>query len=129
MKKMISLLLIGAMTASVLGGCAVPAGTASPAPAAQEADDGAGAEDADDFAGGTLVMATNAEFPPYEFYDGSEVVGIDAEIAKAIADDLGMTLQIEDMNFDSIIASVQSGKADIGAYRHHGDPATIIFLK
>ena len=115
MKKMISLLLIGAMTASVLGGCAAPAGTASPAPAAQEADDGAEADDADDFAGGTLVMATNAEFPPYEFYDGSEVVGIDAEIAKAIADDLGMTLQIEDMNFYSIIASVQSGKADIGA--------------
>lgn len=61
----------------------------------------------------TLVMATNAEFPPYEYREGNEIVGIDAEIAKAIADDLGMELQIEDMAFDSIIAAVQSGKADM----------------
>lgn len=63
----------------------------------------------------TLVMATNAEFPPYEFYEGDKVVGIDAEIAQAIADDMGCTLVIEDMAFDSIIAAVQSGKADFGA--------------
>lgn len=63
----------------------------------------------------TLVMATNAEFPPYEYYEGDKVVGIDAEIAKAIADDLGYELVIEDMAFDSIIAAVQSGKADMGA--------------
>lgn len=62
----------------------------------------------------TLVMATNAEFPPYEYYEGGEIVGIDAEIAKAIADKLGMELVIEDMAFDSIITAVQSGKADIG---------------
>ncbi len=63
----------------------------------------------------TLIMATNAEFPPYEFYEGDKVVGIDAEIAQAIAEDLGYTLVIEDMAFDSIIVAVQSGKADIGA--------------
>ena len=62
-----------------------------------------------------LVMATNAEFPPFEYYDGDEVVGIDAEFAAAIADKLGMDLKIEDMAFDSIIPAVQSGKADIGA--------------
>ena len=62
-----------------------------------------------------LVMATNAEFPPFESYDGDEVVGIDAEFAAAIADKLGMDLKIEDMAFDSIIPAVQSGKADIGA--------------
>ena len=62
----------------------------------------------------TLVMATNAEFPPYEYYEGDEVVGIDAEIAAAIAEELGMEFKIEDMAFDSIIAAVQSGKADIG---------------
>ncbi len=62
----------------------------------------------------TLVMATNAEFPPYEYYEGDEVVGIDAEIAAALAEELGMKLKIEDMAFDSIIAAVQSGKADIG---------------
>ncbi|MFT3984715.1 MAG: transporter substrate-binding domain-containing protein [Lachnospiraceae bacterium] len=62
----------------------------------------------------TLVMATNAEFPPYEYYEGDAIIGIDAEIAQAIADDLGMKLQIEDMAFDSVIAAVQSGKADMG---------------
>jgi arginine/lysine/histidine transporter system substrate-binding protein len=62
----------------------------------------------------TLVMATNAEFPPYEYHEGGEIVGIDAEIAAAIAEKLGMELVIEDMAFDSIIAAVQSGKADIG---------------
>lgn len=61
-----------------------------------------------------LVMATNAEFPPYEYREGDSIIGIDAEIAKAIADDLGMDLVIEDMQFDSIIAAVQTGKADIG---------------
>ena len=60
-------------------------------------------------------MATNAEFPPYEYHEGDEIVGIDAEIAKAIAEDMGMELKIEDMAFDSIIAAVQAGKADIGA--------------
>ena len=63
---------------------------------------------------GVLIMATNAEFPPYEFYEGGEVVGIDAEICAAIAEKLGMEFQIEDMEFDSIIAAVQSGKADVG---------------
>lgn len=62
----------------------------------------------------TLVMATNAEFPPYEYREGDQIVGIDAEIAKAIADDMGLELVIEDMQFDSIVPAVQSGKADIG---------------
>lgn len=64
---------------------------------------------------GKLIMATNAYFPPYEFYEGGEVVGIDAEISAAIAEKLGLTLVIEDMEFNSIITAVQSGKADIGA--------------
>lgn len=61
-----------------------------------------------------LVMATNAAFPPYEYYEGDEIVGVDAEIAALIADKLGMQLQIEDMEFESIITAVKSGKADIG---------------
>ena len=60
-------------------------------------------------------MATNAAFEPYEFYEGEEVVGIDADIAKAICDKLGYELQIDDMEFDAIISAVQSGKADFGA--------------
>lgn len=63
---------------------------------------------------GTLTMATNAEFPPYEYYDNDKIVGIDADFAQAIADELGMEFTIEDMAFDSIIAAVQTGKVDIG---------------
>lgn len=63
----------------------------------------------------TLVMATNAEFPPYEYYDGNTIIGIDAEIAQAICDELGKELVIEDMAFESIIPAVTSGKADFGA--------------
>lgn len=61
----------------------------------------------------TLTMATNAAFPPYEFVgeDGS-VTGIDAEIAALVSEKLGYTLEIADMEFDSVIAAVQSGKAD-----------------
>ena len=62
----------------------------------------------------TLTMATNASFPPYEYYDGEKVVGIDAEIAQKIAEKLGMTLEIVDTEFGSIIGGVQSGKYDIG---------------
>ena len=64
---------------------------------------------------GTLTMATNAAFPPYEYYVNGTIVGIDADMAQAIADKLGMNLVISDMEFDSIIAAVQSGKADFGA--------------
>jgi len=63
---------------------------------------------------GELHMATNAFFEPYEFYDGKKVVGIDAMIAQAICDKLGYKLVIDDMDFDSIITAVQSGKADFG---------------
>lgn len=63
---------------------------------------------------GYLTMATNAQFPPYEFYDGNKIVGIDADIAAAIAAKLGLEIQIEDMEFDSIIEAVKGGKADIG---------------
>ena len=63
---------------------------------------------------GKLTMATNAYFEPYEFYDGETIVGIDAEIAAAIAEKLGLELVIEDMAFDSIITAVTEGKVDIG---------------
>ncbi len=63
---------------------------------------------------GTLVMATNAEFPPYESLEGSDVVGFDADMMQAICDKLGYDLSIENMEFDSVIAAVQSGKAQVG---------------
>ena len=63
---------------------------------------------------GKLIMATNAFFQPYEYHEGDNIVGIDPEIAKAVADKLGLELVIEDVEFDSIIAGVQAGKYDIG---------------
>ena len=62
----------------------------------------------------TLVMATNAAFPPYEFKEGDSFAGIDVEIAGKIAEKLGMTLEIKDVEFGSIIGGVQTGKFDIG---------------
>lgn len=61
-----------------------------------------------------LILATSADFPPYEYMDGSEYAGIDIEIAGLIAEKLGLELQVENMNFNSIIDAVQAGKADIG---------------
>ena len=63
---------------------------------------------------GVLVMATNAAFPPYEFVEGGEYAGIDVEIAEKIAEKLGMTLEIKDVDFGAIIGGVQSGKFDMG---------------
>lgn len=96
MKKLLATVLVLAMTACVFAGC--------------------GKKEAEGYTvkEGVLTMATNAYFPPYEYYEGSEIVGIDAEIAEAVAKELGLELKIEDMEFDSIITAVQAGKADIG---------------
>ena len=105
MKKLVSLMLVAAMALAAVA-CGSKEEAAPEAPAATEES---AAEEAT-----VLVMATNAEFPPYEFYEGQEIVGIDAEIAAAIAEKLGCELKIEDMAFDSIIAAVSTGKADFG---------------
>lgn len=63
---------------------------------------------------GTLTIAVNAYFEPYEYYNNGKVSGIDIDISNAIADYLGMKLSVEDMEFDSIITAVSSGKADMG---------------
>ena len=91
MKKIVALLLTVIMVACLFAGCG-----------------------SNSSKGGKLVMGTNAEFPPYEYYDGDKIVGIDAEIAAAIADKLGMELEIQDMAFDAIIPAVSSGKIDMG---------------
>ncbi|MDD2971614.1 MAG: basic amino acid ABC transporter substrate-binding protein [Lachnospiraceae bacterium] len=119
MKKMIALATMAAMVVSMTA-CGSKAETATTEAPATEAATETAATEAEaateaPAANGTLVMATNAEFPPYEYREGDKIVGIDADIAQAIADELGMELQIEDMAFDSIIAAVQSGKADFGA--------------
>ncbi|MBE6850629.1 MAG: transporter substrate-binding domain-containing protein [Ruminococcus sp.] len=63
---------------------------------------------------GKLIMATNAEFPPYESIENGKIVGIDVDMMQAVCDVLGMELVIENMEFGSIIAAVDSGKADVG---------------
>ena len=63
---------------------------------------------------GVLVMATNAAFPPYEFKEGDAFAGIDVEIAEKIAEKLGMTLEIKDVEFGSIVGGVQTCKFDMG---------------
>ncbi len=128
-KKMISMMLCAVMTAAMVAGCGSKEAEPNEAPAAGSdveedeeapAETGAPAEEtegegeAEVSEGGTLVMATNAYFEPYEYYEGDQIVGIDAEMAAAVAEKLGMELQIEDMEFDSIIPAINSGKADIG---------------
>ena len=63
----------------------------------------------------TLKMITEATFPPYEFLRGQEVVGIDVEICRAVAEKLGKEFQAETVDFDSVIPAVISGKADLAA--------------
>lgn len=63
---------------------------------------------------GKIVMLTNAAFPPFEYTSGGEVVGVDVDIARAIAADLGVELEIQDMAFEGIINAIKSGKGSIG---------------
>lgn len=62
-----------------------------------------------------LIMVTEAGFAPYEFYKNNEIIGVDVEIAKKIAKEMGKELEIKDTDFDSIINEVKTGKADFGA--------------
>lgn len=63
----------------------------------------------------TIVMATEATFPPYEYMSGTDIVGVDVDIANEIAKELGVEVKVESMDFDAIIPAVNSGKADFGA--------------
>lgn len=122
-KKMISMMLCGCLAVAMMTGCGSKekaAETETPAQSenVEEAEAPAESEEAAESeaatAGGTLVMATNAYFEPYEYHEGDQIVGIDVEMAEAVAAKLGMELKVEDMEFDSIIPAVNSGKADMG---------------
>ena len=114
MKKLIALLL-AAMMVLALAACASNASNDTAAPADSAAETEAPADTADTAAAsGKLTMATEATFPPYEYYDGDAIVGIDVEVAQAIAAKLGMELEVTDIAFDSIIPGVQTGKYDMG---------------
>lgn len=126
MKKVFALALTVLMVMSMFAGCGssntTKTTTATEAPAATAAETTAAATTAAETAAaelktvesGKLIMSTNAAFPPYEMTDDSgNVVGIDAEIAGAIADKLGLELVIDDMDFDAAQLAVQQGKSDI----------------
>lgn len=70
--------------------------------------------DGTEYPNGKLIMATNAEFAPYELRENGKIVGFDVDMMKAVCDVMGYELEIEDMAFDAIIAAVNSGKADVG---------------
>ena len=88
-------------------------------------DEAPAGEDQEQGDAAVLTMATEGTFPPYEYYEGGELVGIDVEIANAIAEKLGMTLEIMDMDFGSIIAAVESGRADMGMAGMTVDPVRL----
>ena len=98
MKKIIAMLLASVMMLGLLAGCG-------------STDSGNGLNTVED---GKLIMSTNAAFPPYEMTtDEGGFAGIDVEIAQAIADKLGLELEIDDMDFDAALLAVQQGKSDI----------------
>ncbi len=144
MKKTISLLLCVALVCMALAACApqtttpaaetaAAADAATEAPAAAEpaveepaaaeqptAEAPAAADSADGLQkikdAGKLVLMTNATFPPYEYLgEGSAVVGTDIEIAQMIADEIGVKLEVVDMDFDGLIPALQGGKGDLVA--------------
>lgn len=98
MKKVTSILLITAVVLSIMTGCSskVAAGN-------NEAEQK------------QLVMYTNAEFAPFEYFEGENIVGVDVDLANEIAKDLGKELVVEHTDFDGIIPAVKSEKADFGA--------------
>ncbi|MBQ9157345.1 MAG: amino acid ABC transporter substrate-binding protein [Eubacterium sp.] len=110
LKKLAAIAMSTMILAASLMGCGGGSGSSEQSTTAETTDAAAFTTVKE----GVLTMATNAYFPPYEYYEGQDIVGIDAEIAKAVADKLGLELQIEDMEFNSIIGSVQTGKVDMG---------------
>ncbi len=116
MKKILSLLLVVAMMLSMtvlFTACGGDEGNTK-APTTAPTDGPTEAPTDEPAEKPTLKMVTNAYFAPYEYFEGNKIVGIDADIAAAIADKLGMKLEIESVAFESIISNVNSGAADFG---------------
>ena len=105
---------VAALALTACGGSASSAASSVASSAASSTAASSGAAALSTVVAGKLTMATNATFPPYEMTtDSGEIEGIDVDTAKAIAEKLGLELQIDDMDFDAALLSVQQGKADI----------------
>ncbi len=117
MKKKIAALILAALTVFAMTGCASK-------PAASEPAETAGTEDSASnvTADGKLIVGTEAGFAPYEYMQGDQIVGVDMDIAKAIADALGLELEIQNMTFDGALIAVQQGKVDMVAAGVSVDP-------
>lgn len=103
-----------ALTACGGSSASTASSVASSAASSEATSSSVAAADVTTVVAGKLTMATNATFPPYEMTtDSGDIEGIDVDIAKAIAEKLGLELQIDDMDFDAALLSVQQGKADI----------------
>jgi len=111
MKKVISILLIMTMMFALTTGCSSDSKTEQPAESNADKAPAEGNKNEDN----TLVMYTNAEFPPFEYFEGEKIVGVDVDIANEIAKDLGKELVVEHIDFSSIIPAVLNDKADFGA--------------
>ena len=108
-----SFLAAAAVSAAALAMTAC-GGSASSAASSVASSAASGAAALSTVVAGKLTMATNATFPPYEMTtDSGEIEGIDVDTAKAIAEKLGLELQVDDMEFDAALLSVQQGKADL----------------
>ena len=105
---------VAALALTACGGSASSAASSVASSAASSEAVSSAAAELTTVEAGKLTMATNATFPPYEMTtDSGEIEGIDVDTAKAIAEKLGLELQIDDMDFDAALLSVQQGKADI----------------
>ena len=105
---------VAALALTACGGSASSAASSVASSAASSEAASSAAAELTTVEAGKLTMATNATFPPYEMTtDAGEFEGIDVDTAKAIAEKLGLELQIDDMDFDAALLSVQQGKADI----------------
>jgi polar amino acid transport system substrate-binding protein len=118
MKKFLSLLMAAAMLLSVLvlAGCGSTDTTETTDTEATETTDTDTTDTAEftTVTDGVLTMSTNAQFPPYEMVaDDGSFEGIDVEVAQAIADKLGLELQVDDMDFDAALLAAQNGKSDM----------------
>ena len=110
----LSLAACGSTASSAASSEAVSSDAASSETASSEAASETETAELSTVEPGKLIMSTNAAFPPYEMTtDSGEFEGIDIETAQAIADKLGLELQIDDMDFDAALLAVQQGKSDM----------------
>ena len=101
-KKVISILLMTTMLIATMSGCSSDEQNGDSSKDGQASDN-------------VLVMYTNAEYPPFEYFDGDKIVGVDVDIANAIAQELGKELKIEHVEFDSIVPAIEAKRGDFGA--------------